>query len=104
MPNADSLYARLAGKRWTLIIPPEHLRLFNPSNLDTVLARNGFSMLARKSIGKRFTAAYIFQILYTIRHQKIWRTICDHIKMTPFNKVSIPINLRDNMFVIARKN
>lgn len=104
MPNADSMYAKLAGKHWTLIIPPEHLRLFNPDNLATLLTRNGFSMISRGSIGKRFKAAYIFQILYTIRHQKIWRKISDYIKTTPVNKLSIPINLKDNMFIIARKN
>lgn len=103
-PNAGSMYARLLGKRWVLIIPPEHLRLFTPHNLRILLERNGFSLILKDTISKRFKPAYIFQILYTVRHQKIWRNICDYIKKTPLNQFSIPINTRDNMFIIARKN
>lgn len=102
-PNAGSTYARLMGKHWALIIPPEHLHLFNKKNAKVLLDKCGFSVVATDCIGKKFKLAYVFQILYTVRHNQIWKKISDLIKKTPLNKVSFPINLRDNMFIIARK-
>ncbi len=103
IPDAGSAYARIMGKRWPLIIPPEHIHLFNINNLEMILDRGDFSIVTKHKIGKKFRPAYIFQILYTVRHQKIWKVISTKIRNTPLNSFEIPIHLRDNMFVISRK-
>ncbi len=103
LPDAGSLYARLMGKHWQLIIPPEHLHLFNKKNLSALLTEHGFAVMSTAKIGKKFKPAYIFQILYTIRHQKFWKILSEKIRRTPLNRISIPINLRDNIFVISKK-
>ena len=103
LPDSDSLFARLMGKKWALIIPPEHLHLFSIHNLKILLERNQFSLISKDTIGKKFKLAYVFHALYTIRHKKIWRKISNLIKKTPLNNLSVLINLRDNMFVIAKK-
>ena len=102
-PDAGSLHAHLRGNKWPLIIPPEHTYLFNRNNIARLLAEQGFAVVKFTTIGKRFTPAYIFQILYTNRHFKLWRVLSNFIKKTPLNNLAIPINLRDNMFVLARK-
>ena len=104
LPDAGSVYARTMGKHWQLIIPPEHLHLFNVHNLAKLLQEYGFTVLATDKIGKKFKPAYILQILYTMRHQKIWKYLSEKIRKTPINQLSIPINLRDNMFVIFKKD
>jgi 2-polyprenyl-3-methyl-5-hydroxy-6-metoxy-1,4-benzoquinol methylase len=41
-PNIDSLGARVRGKRWSHIIPPEHINYFNPDSLSYALKQSGF--------------------------------------------------------------
>lgn len=103
LPDAGSAYARVTGKRWPLIIPPEHLYLFGEKNLIKILEKHAFTMLLTDKIGKSYTPAYIFQILYTVQRKNIWKTISNWIRKTPINRLSIPIHLRDNLFLIAKK-
>lgn len=103
LPDAGSLYARMAGKCWPLIIPPEHMHLFREENLKNLLEAHGFAWLEKDKIGKSYTPAYVLQILSTIRGNPFWKRVSDRVRNTPLNKASLPIHLRDNMFVIARK-
>ena len=103
MPNAGSAVAKILGRFWPLIIPPEHIRLFNPKNLSMILNKHDFTVIEIGNIGKKFQPAYIFQIMYTIRHQAIWRKISNYLQKSRLNRLSIPLNLRDNMFIMARQ-
>lgn len=103
LPDAGSWCAKILKKRWALIIPPEHLHLFNRKNFQYLLNSQGFHIIFLTKIGKYFKPAYILQILYTIGHKKLWKKISKYVRKTSFNQYSMPINLRDNMFIIARK-
>lgn len=98
-PDAQSLWARVLGKRWQLIVPPEHINYFSPKNLGDFLSKKGFSVLVSTKIGKSFTIQYILKTLY--KWTKI-RLFLSNIKT--LSKISLPINLRDNFFMIAKKN
>ena len=102
MPDAGSLYARTLGSWWPLIVPPEHLFLFNKRNADALLNRFGFKIVKTAKVGKRFNPSYILQVLYTVRYQAIWKKMAALIKRTPIDKIQIPLNLRDNIFIIAK--
>lgn len=102
-PNAGSLYARSMGRHWPLIIPPEHTYLFREANLRPLLEKEGFAWVEKTFVGKSYTPAYIFQILSTVHKNAFWKKLSDWVKKTPFNRLSIPIHLRDNMFVVAKK-
>lgn len=103
MPDTGSWCARILGKRWALIIPPEHLHLFNRKNFQYLLNLHEFSIIHSSKIGKYFKPAYILQILYTVRHNKFWKKMSENIRKTSLNKCALPINLRDNIFIIAKK-
>jgi 2-polyprenyl-3-methyl-5-hydroxy-6-metoxy-1,4-benzoquinol methylase len=45
VPNIDSLVARLNGRSWTMINPPEHLFYFSPQTLRRLLSANGFRII-----------------------------------------------------------
>ena len=45
VPNMGGWYAKLKGKYWYNIIPPEHINYFNNNNLTMILERNGFRIL-----------------------------------------------------------
>ena len=103
LPDTDSLYARLAGSRWQLILPPEHLVLYNRHNLSMILKKHGFQPLIFRRIGKAYRPSYVAQILSTIRGNALLRTLAQKLRDSKIDNVALPINMRDNMFVLARR-
>lgn len=101
-PDIGSWYARLLGIRWHLVVPPEHLFYFNRENISTLLRTRGFEVLSIETIGKHFTLQYIFKTLYAWQGFRIWKRLEDFCARN-IPHLSLPINLRDNMFVLARK-
>jgi SAM-dependent methyltransferase len=102
-PDADSFYAKIMGRRWHALLPPEHLTIFNLGNLSVLLGQAGFKVVAVDKIGKRFTLQYIFKILDNWHQFFIWHWIAKKLQGERLGKIIIPINLRDNFFVIASK-
>jgi predicted TPR repeat methyltransferase len=103
-PDSGSLYAKLLGKRWHLIVPPEHIHYFNNESISKVLDACGFETISITRIGKKFTLEYIFLMLSKWLGWGILRKIVDYLKNHKrLGQISIPINLKDNMFVIAKK-
>lgn len=49
-PNIASLGARLRGKRWSHIIPPEHIIYFSPASLKYALKQAGFEQVVVNTI------------------------------------------------------
>ncbi|MGC9605508.1 MAG: class I SAM-dependent methyltransferase [Minisyncoccia bacterium] len=102
-PDAGSVWARLLGRRWHLLVPPEHIHYFTADNLGRVLRANGFSVDLRTKIGKRFTLPYVFKMLYSWQGWPLWRRIYESSKGSRIGSLSMPIDLRDNLFMIAVK-
>ncbi len=102
-PDTGSLYAKVMRKRWHLLTPPEHLVYFNRKNLSTLLTREGFETVWVGTIGKRFTLSYIFRTLYGWQGIRLWHTLARITERGLFARIALPINLGDNLFLIARK-
>jgi 2-polyprenyl-3-methyl-5-hydroxy-6-metoxy-1,4-benzoquinol methylase len=101
-PDAQSLWAKTLGPRWQLIMPPEHINYFSPQNMSDYLSQSGFKVILSTKIGKSFTIQYILKMLYKWTGTKIFLT---NIFSKGFlSKIYVPINLRDNFFLIAQKN
>lgn len=103
-PDASSLVAKLLGKNWHLLVPPEHLHYFNMRNLSRLLAGNGFEVTFTGRIGKKFTLEYIFKTLYHWQKLTLWKFLNEVCQRGWLKKISLPIHLRDNILIIARKN
>lgn len=102
-PDIGSFYARLMGARWHLIVPPEHVYYFTRKNFSALLEECGFAVVEATSIGKSFTLPYIFKTLYAWQGLALWRWLESAANRTFLKRISIPINLRDNMFIVAQK-
>ncbi len=102
-PDAGSLVARTFGKRWHLIVPPEHLHYFSKKNMTEQLRQMGFEICVETTIGKQFTFKYIFKTLYAWQGFIVWKWLQNLFSYPLLSKMYIPLNLGDNMFVIARK-
>ena len=101
-PDAGSLYARVLGERWHLIVPPEHLDYFTRRAMRILLEQTGFETCVVTTIGKRFTLSYIFATLHRWQGLSVWAHAA-RFSARHLSRLAIPINVRDNMFVIARK-
>lgn len=99
-PDAESLWAKFLGKRWQLIMPPEHINYFSPKNLSNYLMNNGYEVKIDTKIGKKFTLQYILKMLYKWLGFRIFLVRSNKV----LSSISVPINLRDNFFMIAKKN
>jgi len=102
-PDSASLYAKLMGRSWYSLIPPEHLFLFSPKSLKIFLERQNFEPIKFLKIGKNFTVQYIFQIMASWLKLKPLYRVSRSLKNTFLSRIAIPLDLRDNMLVIARK-
>jgi 2-polyprenyl-3-methyl-5-hydroxy-6-metoxy-1,4-benzoquinol methylase len=102
-PDVGSLFARLLGKRWHLIVPPEHLYYFSRATMRRLLSEVGFEVEMETTIGKSFTPQYILKTLYKWTKLKVFEWLANDVQHSFISRLSIPINLHDNMFVIARK-
>lgn len=102
-PDAGSFYARLMGSRWHLIVPPEHLYYFNRKNISALLERIGFRVRTVTTVGKSFTLPYLFRTLHGWLGWGILDTFAKWSAAPVLRSIAIPINLGDNMFLIAEK-
>ena len=102
-PTADSLWARFWGKKWQAILPPEHTMLYNSKNIVRILEAHGFEILHLGKIPKRFTLSYIARMIYLWRGWKLFLWLSATLSRSRLRNLSIPLNVRDNVFVLARK-
>ncbi len=102
-PDTGSIIAKIFGKKWHLIVPPEHLYYFNSINLTTLLEKNGFKVIKKMKVGKHFTLQYIFKMLYMWQKLSFWKKLSNFFSKKIFSNISLPINTRDNIFIIAVK-
>jgi len=102
-PDAGSWWARMLGIRWQLIVPPEHIHLFTKTALNILLEENGFKIVRSAKIGKSFPLPYILSIGSQWLHMPLLGKFSRWLNTSFLSRISIPINLRDNMFIIAQK-
>ncbi|MBP7865787.1 MAG: class I SAM-dependent methyltransferase [Acidobacteria bacterium] len=89
--NASSWHARIAGTRWRLVSPPEHLFGFSKRALVDLLRNSRFSTIKIRYFSKLYSLAFpaaCFSIPLP-RRMKKW---------------AIPINAFDVMHILARKD
>jgi SAM-dependent methyltransferase len=102
-PDSGSLIARIFGHKWHLVVPPEHLFLFNLLSLQRAMGEDQFQIVVRDKIGKRFTVQYVLETLYRWQGFSFWRKLYERVRDRPAGRASVGINLHDNMFLLARK-
>ena len=102
-PDSSSLWSKLMGTRWHMLCPPEHLCLFGTRSFDRMLGEIGLKLLERDKIGKSFTMQYVAQTLANWQGGALWGTVAQRLQKSRVGRWGVPINLRDNVFLLARK-
>ena len=100
-PDSGSLVSKVAGVRWHLVIPPEHLNLFSRQSLRILLESCGLEVVEAVTLGKRFTVQYAAE---TLSHEiGPLKGIAARLAGTRLGRASVSINLHDNVFLLACK-
>lgn len=102
-PDSGSVNARVMGRNWHLLVPPEHLVLLNDWSLRLLLLKHGFEVLWTGRITKRFSLPYIFQTASRWLGIPLLSRIGSALRSTRVGRLAIPLDLRDNVFFLARK-
>jgi SAM-dependent methyltransferase len=91
-----SLYARLAGARWRLMTPPQHLWFFTPESLRRLAPTVG---LALQACDHPWKTVPLSLIIYQLRRM----LGLPQARATGSSQVGIPVNLFDAMRCVLRK-
>ena len=101
--DVQSFWAKIWGKRWNMIIPPEHLFYYSRKSLNKIIKESGFEIILNKRLTKKFSLTYIFSTLYLWQDLKLWKILSKFFDNAFWRKVKVPINVRDNIYVVAKK-
>ena len=101
--DAGALFARIMGKYWHLLTPPQHLFFHSRKSLETLLESHGFSVQEFQAIGKRATLGFI---LFKARETFGVSVAPLHFLIRLLHLESLPLylNLHDIMTCIAYKS
>jgi len=97
VPNIESMFARLAGARWHLLLPEEHLFYFSPRSVRLIFDKAGFETihLGTGSYGR--SAAEILRVF--LRGAAKPPTMIENA----LKRILLEVNLGD-IFAIGRKS
>lgn len=102
-PDGGSLWARLLGKRWHSLVPPEHIFIFNRNALRRALDRAGFEVAEASNPIKSFTLPYVLSTMARWTGIAALARAAEALRGTALAKFAFPIPLRDNLLVLATK-
>ena len=99
--DIDSFNARLRGRRWRMIHPPTHLHYFSRRTLVRLLDSAGFDVVHLETAGNTRSIRGIAYAILVLRGGR--QGLFDKIKTLPGLGQSITLDLRDIVYVIARR-
>ena len=101
--DVSSAWARLTGKRWQLLTPPQHLYFFSQRSMSGLLKRHSFSVKEIHYQRKWVTAAFV---LFKAQESfgSIIKPLSTAIRLSGLQNARININLGDIMTVVAQKS
>ncbi len=102
-PDAGSRMARVAGRFWHLMIPPQHLHFFTPKTLARLLEQAGFAMNAVERPGKRVPLDFAAWKAAVIFVPPLAPAVLAAATRLGLGRVQPSVNLFDIMTVHARK-
>lgn len=96
--NINSFYARISGKYWRLMTPPQHVTFFSDKTIRNLFERHSFKII---ELSCPYKLVPIGLILYQITRR--FKIKLPNFILQTLSKIFFPINLFDTMRVIAIK-
>ena len=100
--DISSAWARLTGKRWQLLTPPQHLYFFSQRSMSGLLKRHSLSVKEIHHFGKWVTVAFV---LFKAQESfgSIIKPLSTALRWSGLQNAKMSINLGDIMTVVAQK-
>lgn len=98
--DIDSLLARLSGKYWRLLNPPQHICYFSSSTITSLLYECGFNVTEVRYLGKRVSLDFM---LFIVRYLIGAKSFMCPFHMDWLMRRCATINLFDVMYITAYK-
>ncbi len=95
--------ARVRGRRWRLYHPPQHLHYFSRDTLSRLLRRHGLEPIDVAYVGFSRSIDTMLYRLLADRRNGIGPALYRLARGTGLTGWPVYVNLRDIMFVAARK-
>ena len=102
-PDAESVLGRVLRHRWHAVCPPEHVVLFSKKSLIQLVEQEGNDVVWVGRIPKTFRLSYIFSTAARWLNLKAMLRIENWLKKHPKADISLPLPMRDNIALIARR-
>ncbi|MBC8394860.1 MAG: class I SAM-dependent methyltransferase [Deltaproteobacteria bacterium] len=104
-PNSGSKLARLMGRYWAFMTPPEHLGFFDKQTIHYCFEKLFHSsIISWQSRGKWVSLAFLWykigRILFYSNHRR--QNLMTHLK--PLHKISVYVPSRDIQYVVVRNS
>jgi 2-polyprenyl-3-methyl-5-hydroxy-6-metoxy-1,4-benzoquinol methylase len=101
-PNMASIMARLAGRRWAFMTPPEHQFFFSPRGISYLLQNCGLSAIYRESKGKWTSLGFVAYKLGRVL-QDMPNPVLMLAQESRFSRIPIYVPSNDIMYIGAEK-
>lgn len=101
-PNMASVMARLAGRRWAFMTPPEHQFFFGPKGIRYLLHNCGLSAIYNKCKGKWTSIGFVAYKLGRVMHE-MPGAILTLTKQSKVGNIPIYVPSNDIMYIGAVK-
>lgn len=69
--NFNSWHARIAGKKWRMMVPPLHIYFFTPKTLGAMMEKAGFTVLSSCHHGKYYNIGSVAQFFTGMPKEKL---------------------------------
>ena len=102
-PNSKSLPAKIMGRQWYAVNPPEHLRLFDADNLKNLLELSGFEIKSVCRIPKKLSLSYVLTVLANHRKSRMLKKASNLFSKAGIGSWLFPLSFKGNIFILAKK-
>jgi 2-polyprenyl-3-methyl-5-hydroxy-6-metoxy-1,4-benzoquinol methylase len=97
-PDFASALARISGKHWRNMTPPQHLWYFTPDSLDKMAAAAGLAVAHIAHPWKRVPVSLVLQLVGQSTGLQLPQSL-----LSSASKVGVAVNLFDTMRIVLRK-
>ena len=102
-PNISTTTAKIMGKRWAFMTPPEHLGFFNPASLSLLLSKEGLTPRFWMSRGKWANIGFLAYKLRRVLPELMPATLVNLVHRSFVGSYSVYVPTGDVLYMIGSK-
>jgi SAM-dependent methyltransferase len=104
-PDIGALTARLMGRRWAFMTPPEHLGFFSPPSFAWLLEKElGMTTILSFAAGKWVNAGFLSYKLQRVFPDLVPKSLVTLVQSSPLARLPLYVPTQDIRYIAARKN